>query len=69
MVIADINVGVFVRLRHCLAGRLRDRHPGWSSQFEYPFLGGVRATSQMISYELSLGLAVIPILLLLGQLR
>jgi NADH-quinone oxidoreductase subunit H len=42
---------------------------GWSSNSKYPFLGGVRSTSQMISYELSLGLAVIPVFLLVGQLR
>src|SRR5206468_5508525 len=42
---------------------------GWSSNSKYPFLGGVRSSSQMISYELSLGLAVIPIFLLVGQLR
>src|SRR5207248_10717300 len=42
---------------------------GWSSNSKYPFLGGVRSSSQMISYELSLGLAVIPIFLLVGNLR
>ena len=42
---------------------------GWASNSKYPFLGGVRSTSQMISYELSLGLAVIPIFLLVGNLR
>ena len=42
---------------------------GWSSNSKYPFLGGVRSSSQMISYELSLGLAVIPIFLVIGQLR
>src|SRR6266496_3965537 len=36
---------------------------GWASNSKYPFLGGVRSSSQMISYELSLGLAVIPIFL------
>jgi NADH-quinone oxidoreductase subunit H len=42
---------------------------GWASNSKYPFLGGIRSSSQMISYELSLGLAVIPIFLLVGNLR
>src|SRR5438874_430588 len=42
---------------------------GWASNSKYPFLGGVRSSSQMISYELSLGLAVIPVFLLVGNLR
>jgi NADH-quinone oxidoreductase subunit H len=58
-VFAIASLGVY-RHRHSPAG-LRTR--------KYPFLGGVRSSSQMISYELSLGLAVIPIFLLVGQLR
>ena len=42
---------------------------GWASNSKYPFLGGIRSSSQMISYELSLGLAVIPVFLLVGNLR
>src|SRR5438874_1927945 len=69
MVIADINVGVLYVFAIASLGVYGIVLAGWSSNSKYPFLGGVRSTSQMISYELSLGLAVIPIFLLVGQLR
>lgn len=69
MVIADINIGVLFVFAIASLGVYGIVIAGWSSNSKYPFLGGVRATSQMISYELSLGLAVIPIFLLIGQLR
>ncbi|MBA3831463.1 MAG: NADH-quinone oxidoreductase subunit H [Chthoniobacterales bacterium] len=69
MVIADINVGVLYVFAIASLGVYGIVIAGWSSNSKYPFLGGVRASSQMISYELSLGLAVIPIFLLVGQLR
>ena len=69
MVIADINVGVLFVFAIASLGVYGIVIAGWSSNSKYPFLGGVRSTSQMISYELSLGLAVIPVFLLLGQLR
>ncbi|MEO5722245.1 MAG: NADH-quinone oxidoreductase subunit NuoH [Chthoniobacterales bacterium] len=69
MVIADINVGVLYVFAIASLGVYGIVIAGWSSNSKYPFLGGVRSTSQMISYELSLGLAVIPIFLLVGQLR
>ncbi len=69
MVIADVNVGVLYVFAIASLGVYGIVIAGWSSNSKYPFLGGVRATSQMISYELSLGLAVIPIFLLVGQLR
>src|SRR3954471_24422678 len=69
MVIADINVGVLFVFAIASLGVYGIVIAGWSSNSKYPFLGGVRSTSQMISYELSLGLAVIPVFLLVGQLR
>ncbi|MBA3386905.1 MAG: NADH-quinone oxidoreductase subunit H [Verrucomicrobiota bacterium] len=69
MLIADINVGVLYVFAIASLGVYGIVIAGWSSNSKYPFLGGVRSTSQMISYELSLGLAVIPIFLLVGQLR
>ncbi len=42
---------------------------GWASNSKYPFLGGIRSSAQMLSYELSLGLAVIPVFLVVGNLR
>lgn len=69
MVIADINVGVLFVFAIASLGVYGIVLAGWSSNSKYPFLGGVRSTSQMISYELSLGLSVVPIFLLIGQLR
>ncbi len=60
MVIADINVGVLYVFAIASLGVYGIVLAGWSSNSKYPFLGGVRSSSQMISYELSLGLAVIP---------
>ena len=56
MVIADINVGVLYVFAIASLGVYGIVLAGWSSNSKYPFLGGVRSTSQMISYELSLGL-------------
>src|SRR5881409_2177525 len=69
MVIADINVGVLYVFAIASLGVYGIVIAGWASNSKYPFLGGVRSSSQIISYELSLGLAVIPIFLLVGNLR
>src|SRR5437870_6759265 len=69
MVIADINVGVLFVFAIASLGVYGIVIAGWASNSKYPFLGAVRSTSQMISYELSLGLAVVPIFLLIGNLR
>src|SRR5256885_12873431 len=69
MVIADINVGVLFVFAIASLGVYGIVIAGWASNSKYPFLGGVRSSSQMISYELSLGLAVVPIFLLVGNLR
>src|SRR5437763_7304870 len=69
MVIADINVGILYVFAIGSLGVYGIVLGGWASNSKYSFLGGVRSSSQMISYELSLGLAVIPIFLLVGNLR
>ena len=69
MVIADINVGILFVFAISSLGVYGIVLAGWSSESKYPFLGGVRSSSQMISYELSLGLAVIPIFMIVGHLR
>src|SRR5712691_5587400 len=69
MVIADINVGILYVFAIASLGVYGIVLAGWASNSKYPFLGGVRSSSQMISYELSLGLSVIPIFLVVGQLR
>nr|ANC58251.1 NADH-quinone oxidoreductase subunit H [Candidatus Methylacidiphilum infernorum] len=42
---------------------------GWSSNSKYAFLGGIRSTAQMISYEVALGFSIIPVFLLTGSLN
>src|SRR3989454_11663944 len=69
MVIADINVGILYVFAVASLGVYGIVIAGWASNSKYPFLGGVRSGSQMISYELSLALAVIPIFMVVGQLR
>lgn len=68
MVISDINVGLLGVFAITSLGVYAIVLAGWSSNSKYPFLGGIRSTSQMISYELSMGLSLIPILMLLGGL-
>src|SRR5438132_1332798 len=69
MVIADVNVGILFVFAIASLGVYGIVLGGWASNSKYPFLGGVRSSSQMISYELSLALAVIPVFLLVGNLR
>ena len=69
MVIADINVGVLYVFAVSSLGVYGIVLAGWASNSKYPFLGGIRSSSQMISYELALGLSVIPVFLLCGTLN
>jgi NADH-quinone oxidoreductase subunit H len=68
MVIANINVGVLYVFAVSSLGVYGIVLAGWASNSKYPFLGGMRSSSQMISYELALGLSVIPVFLLCGTL-
>src|ERR1700751_2365571 len=69
MVVANVNVGVLWVFAVSSLGVYGIVLAGWSSNSKYPFLGGIRSSSQMISYELSLGLSVIPIFLICGTLN
>jgi NADH-quinone oxidoreductase subunit H len=69
MVIADVNVAVLGVFAITSVSVYAIVLAGWASNSKYPFLGGIRSTSQMISYELSLGLSVIPVLMLFGGMR
>lgn len=69
MVIADVDIGVLFVFAIASLGVYGIVLAGWSSNSKYPFLGGVRSTSQMISYELSLGLSVVPLFLIMGELN
>jgi NADH-quinone oxidoreductase subunit H len=69
MVVADVNVGILYVFAVASIGVYGIVIAGWSSNSKYPFLGGIRASSQMISYELSLGLSAVPVLMLIGNLN
>jgi NADH-quinone oxidoreductase subunit H len=69
MVVANVDIGVLWVFAVSSLGVYGIVLAGWSSNSKYPFLGGIRSTSQMISYELSLGLSVIPIFLICGTLN
>ena len=69
LVIADLDVGplfVFAVSSLTVYGITL---AGWSSNSKYPLIGGVRSTAQMISYEIALGLSIIPVLLYFGELN
>ncbi len=68
-VIADLNVGPLYAFAIASLGVYGIVLAGWSSNSKYPFLGAVRSSSQMISYELSLGLAIIPVIMVFGELN
>lgn len=69
MVVADVNVGILYVFAIASIGVYGIVLAGWSSNSKYPFLGGIRASSQMISYELSLGLSAVPVLMIIGNLN
>lgn len=69
MVVADINVGLLFMFAVSSVGVYGIVLAGWSSNSKYPFLGGIRSTSQMISYELCMGLSAVPVLLVAGSTR
>jgi NADH-quinone oxidoreductase subunit H len=67
MVVADLPVGYLFILAISSVGVYGIVVAGWSSNSKYSMLGGLRASAQMVSYELSMGLALIPVLLLSGN--
>jgi len=68
-VIADVGIGVLLVFAISSLSVYGIVLAGWSSNSKYPFLGGIRSSAQMISYEVSMGLSVIPIFLVMGNLR
>lgn len=67
--IADVNFGILYIFALVSLGVYGIVLGGWASNSKYPLFGSLRASAQMISYELSLGLSVIGILLIAGSLR
>jgi NADH-quinone oxidoreductase subunit H len=66
--VADINVGILYLFAMSSLAVYGIVLAGWSSNNKYALLGGIRASAQMISYELPLGLSLISILLIVGSL-
>ena len=69
MVIADLNVGVLYTFGIVSLGVYGIVLAGYAARSKYPFLGGIRASAQMISYEIAMGLSVIPLFMLVGSLN
>jgi NADH-quinone oxidoreductase subunit H len=69
MTIANVDIGVLFVFAVSSLGVYGIVLAGWASNSKYPFLGGIRSSSQMISYELALGLSVIPVFLVIGTLN
>jgi NADH-quinone oxidoreductase subunit H len=67
--IADINIGVLYILAMTSLGVYGTALSGWSSNSKYSLLGGLRSSAQMLSYEISMGLAVIGVIMVAGSLR
>lgn len=67
--IADVNVGILYLLAITSLGVYGITLAGWSSNNKYSLLGGLRSSAQLISYELSMGLSIIGVLMIAGTLR
>jgi NADH-quinone oxidoreductase subunit H len=66
--IADVNIGLLIVLGITSLGVYGVALSGWSSNSKYSLLGGLRASAQMISYEIALGLSLVGVLILSGSL-
>ena len=69
MVLADLNVGILYVFGVVSLGVYSIVLAGYAANSKYPFLGGIRSSAQMISYEIAMGMSVIPVFLLVGDLN
>jgi NADH-quinone oxidoreductase subunit H len=69
LLVADVNIGILYLLALTSLGVYGISLAGWSSNSKYSLLGGLRSSAQLISYELSLGLSLIGVLMIAGTLR
>src|SRR3954452_14824766 len=69
MVIADLNVGILYTFGIVSLGVYGIVLACYAANSKYPFLGGIRSSAQMISYEIAMGMSVVPIFLLVGSLN
>ena len=68
-VLADINVGILYIFAISSLGVYGIIMGGWASNSKYPFLGSIRSAAQMVSYEVSIGVIIINVLLCVGSLN
>ncbi|MCK5573661.1 MAG: NADH-quinone oxidoreductase subunit H, partial [Bacteroidetes bacterium] len=69
LMIADVNIGILYVLALTSIGVYGLALSGWSSNNKYSLLGALRSTAQMISYELSMGLAIVGVVMVAGSLQ
>ena len=69
MVLANINVGILYLFAISSLGVYGVLMAGWASNSKYAFLGALRSTAQMVSYEVSMGFVIITVLLCVGSLN
>jgi NADH-quinone oxidoreductase subunit H len=69
MVIANLNVGILYTFGIVSLGVYGIVLAGYAANSKYPFLGGIRSSAQMISYEIAMGMSVVPIFLMVGSLN
>ena len=69
LVLSDINVGILYLFAVSSLGVYGIIMGGWASNSKYPFLGSIRSAAQMVSYEVSIGIIIINVLLCVGSLN
>ena len=69
MVLADLNVGILYTFGIVSLGVYSIVLAGYAANSKYPFLGGIRSSAQLISYEIAMGMSVIPVFMLVGSLN
>src|SRR5689334_156133 len=69
MVLANLNVGILYTFGIVSLGVYSIVLAGYAANSKYPFLGGIRSSAQLISYEIAMGMSVIPIFLFVGDLN
>jgi NADH-quinone oxidoreductase subunit H len=69
MVIANLNVGILYTFGISSLGVYGIVLAGYAANSKYPFLGGIRSSAQMISYEIAMGMSVVPLFLIAGGLN
>ena len=68
-VISDLNVGILYTFGIVSLSVYGIVLAGYASNSKYPFLGSIRSSAQMISYEIAMGMSVVPVFMLVGELN